>query len=289
MTSVIIINYNTFELTCECIRSVISKTTIDYEIILVDNASTECDPKDFLKEFPSISLIEAQTNLGFSRGNNLGIKHAKGDFILLLNSDTLLLNNAIDSGQEKLQSDKKIGALTGQLVSVGGDLQQASFEFMPMYKLIACTFKVHWLFPWFKANTPDLTREHFSKGIWGTFFFFPRKILDIFQEKKLPETFFMYVEDLEWSYYIASAGYKLLYYPSAKILHYGGGSNVTSNRKLWENSVTNEYVFLKSTRGKFYATAYFLSKSLFYLSCFDKTLIKDARYLSIFALKNLKG
>src|SRR4051794_40929468 len=94
--SVIIINYNTFSLTCKCIESIINKTSgIEFEIILVDNASTECDPDLFKKKFPFITLIKNKENSGFSRGNNTGIHSAKYEYILLLNSDTELVNNAL--------------------------------------------------------------------------------------------------------------------------------------------------------------------------------------------------
>src|ERR1700722_7652798 len=96
MVSIIIINYNTFELTKNCIESVRFKTTIPYEIILVDNNSTERPADEFKNLFPDIKLVKSKVNCGFSKGNNLGIEVAQGDYILLLNSDTILLNNAID-------------------------------------------------------------------------------------------------------------------------------------------------------------------------------------------------
>ena len=96
VVSIIIINYNTFELTSQCIASVEEQTKgIAYEIILVDNASKECSPQQFTAKFPTIHLIESSVNLGFAGGNNLGIAAAQGDVILLLNSDTKLINNAV--------------------------------------------------------------------------------------------------------------------------------------------------------------------------------------------------
>ena len=77
--SIVIINYNTFTITSDCIRSVIQFTSGgSYEIILVDNASTECDPQNFLKEFPQLTLVKSEVNGGFAYGNNLGIQIAKG-------------------------------------------------------------------------------------------------------------------------------------------------------------------------------------------------------------------
>src|SRR6187551_458695 len=94
--SIIIINYNTFDLTSNCIRSVVEQTkNVSYEIILVDNASVEKDAVEFSNIFPQIVLVKSSTNLGFAKGCNLGIEHSKGDYILLLNSDTVLVNNAV--------------------------------------------------------------------------------------------------------------------------------------------------------------------------------------------------
>jgi GT2 family glycosyltransferase len=93
--SVIIINYNTFRLTSNCIRSLREKLTgVEYEIILIDNASTECDPELFSEKFPFIRLIKSKENTGFTGGNNLGVAAAQGKYLLLLNSDTELINNA---------------------------------------------------------------------------------------------------------------------------------------------------------------------------------------------------
>src|SRR5690349_21603761 len=95
--SIVIINYNTFELTCKCIASIIEKTRqVSYEIILVDNASVECKADLFLEKYPQIVLIKNSHNQGFAGGNNTGILAARGQVILLLNSDTELVNNAVD-------------------------------------------------------------------------------------------------------------------------------------------------------------------------------------------------
>src|ERR1700679_2214851 len=93
--SIIIINYNTFGLTCNCIQSIYDKLTdVEYEIVLVDNASVECDPNLFKEKFSGITLVINPVNTGFTGGNNTGIEYSKGEYLLLLNSDTELINNA---------------------------------------------------------------------------------------------------------------------------------------------------------------------------------------------------
>src|SRR5205085_2670410 len=113
--SIIIVNYNTFELTCACIQSVLARTEkVSFEIILVDNASVERPAGDFLEKFPSIILVENKENLGFARGNNAGIARASGDMILLLNSDTELMNDAIAICWSFLQTQPSVGVVSAR-------------------------------------------------------------------------------------------------------------------------------------------------------------------------------
>src|SRR5262245_6905118 len=128
--SIIIVNYNTFQLTCECVRSVVEHTrTVDYEIILVDNASEECDPAEFQKQFPSIKLIRSETNGGFAYGNNLGIAASKGEFILLLNSDTILKEDSIGKSMAKIREDENTGVLGCRMIFPNGKVQYTARRF----------------------------------------------------------------------------------------------------------------------------------------------------------------
>lgn len=286
MISIIIINYNTFELTCNCIQSIVVHSKCNFEIILVDNASTECNPEAFKKLFPFIKLVKNPANYGFAKGNNTGISLTSGDYILLLNSDSLLINNAIDLAYQKIQSDKEIGVVSAQLVSLDGSLQQCSHYWPGPGKLLACAFRLHKLFKSFKPVQPDLYTEHYSEYLWGTFFLFPKNILKYFEEKKLPETFFMYAEDAEWCHYIKKAGYKLFYYPNAKILHYGGASAIDHTEK-WVNRFHNEYRLLTIIYGKCYTFFYYQSLVLFYFSGFKKETYKRGVYILKYIYKNI--
>jgi len=287
MVSIIILNYNTFDLTCNCVRSIIKFTQCSYEVILVDNGSTECDSERFLSIFPKITLIKSEKNLGFSRGNNLGIDSSNGEYILLLNSDTILINNAIDLSIARIKTDETIGALSCQLVDKKGDIQQASYQFTSIFKLFACTLKLHLLFRNLKPYSPPLDKEHFTKGLWGTFFLFPRSVLSVFPNNKLTETFFMYCEDAEWSYLLVKYNYKLLYYPEAKIFHYGEGSANIEDYQKKINALNNQYHLLYVTKNRFYASLYFLITSGFYISTFDRKLIREAKTMAMISIKNL--
>jgi GT2 family glycosyltransferase len=287
MISIIIINYNTFKLTAECVRSVQSKTKCEYEIILVDNASTECDPEKFVTLFPDIKLVKSDINLGFSKGNNLGIKAASGDYILLLNSDTLLINNAIDMALDKIKSDNTIGALSVQLVSPDGSLQQCSHYWSELIKLAGCTLKLHHIFPYFRQKQPDLSVAHYAEYLYGTFFLFPERVLEYFKERKLPETFFMYGEDTEWCYYIRKAGYKLYYLPDAKILHYGGASAGKNAREAMKD-FEKEFVLHLIIKGKLYTVLYYITLAFFYFSYFSHESFKRGKNVLGYLIRNIE-
>ncbi len=273
--SVIIVNYNTFALTCNCIHSVIANTKCNYEIVLVDNASSECDARLFLKHFPDIKLIQSKTNLGFAKGNNLGIQYAHAEYILLLNSDTVLLNNAIDLSVERIKKDSGIGALSCQLVSADGSLQAASNEFSSISKNIFRALRLQKIVPGVRFKKLDLQVEHQTEWIWGTFFLFPISILQHFKGGRLSDDFFMYGEDQQWCYKLRRLGYTILYYPEAKIKHFiGASSSDKEHDRFLKYFLPNEFRMYSIERGKVYAFFYFLSSGFFFLSSLKPHLIK---------------
>lgn len=288
--SIIIVNYNTFELTCDCIRSIKDNTICNCEIILVDNASSECNAKLFLEYFPDIKLIQSKTNLGFAKGNNLGIQLASGKYILLLNSDTILLNNAIDLSLERIKKDGGIGALSGQLVSKDGSLQGASNEFVTIRKNLIRTLRLQKVLPAYQFKKLDLETEHETDWIWGTFFLFPSHILNRLPENKLPDDFFMYGEDKQWCYRFKKMGYSIIYYPAAKIQHLiGASSSDKENDKFVKYFLPNEYIMYKLEKGRAYAVCLFLTYALLYLSSFRPSIMKKGFIYAREAFRGLLG
>lgn len=229
--SIIIINYNTFELTSQCIRSIYQHTEgIDYEIIVVDNASVECNPDTFLVEFPAIKLLKSEINRGFAGGNNLGIKEARGAYILLLNSDTYLVENSITKSLRKYKTLSSVAALSCKLLSPDGRYQHNCFNFTTWYRFLLEKFRVKKLMPqWLRSKIFlgfdfAYDRSTYCDGVWGTFFLFQKSILQNFQSNLLPENFFMYYEEIDWCMSFKKMGLLSYYYNDTYIYHIGGGS-----------------------------------------------------------------
>ena len=116
--SIIIVNYNTRDLTLQCLRSVYEKTkNLEFEMIVVDNASSDDSVESIKKQFPQVRVVESSENLGFGRANNLGLGIATGRNILFLNSDTELVNNAILILSEYLDAYTDVAVCGGNLYS----------------------------------------------------------------------------------------------------------------------------------------------------------------------------
>ncbi len=251
--SIIIINYNTFQLTCICIQSIKEKVhDMTYEIVLVDNASTECDPKMFLEKFPDINLIVSSANTGFTGGNNLGISKAKGDQILLLNSDTQLINDAPTICHKYLQLNPEVGMATVQLLYPDGRIQHNCRRFRTISWELLEVFPFYLLLP--KKKKEQLMLHHyfdhesFSKcdWIWGAYMQFPRKIIKQLPDKKLPGDFFMYAEDVLWCWEIKRLDYEINFLPEAKVMHVHGGSSSKEKKLIiLKASIRNHATFMK--------------------------------------------
>ena len=254
--SIIIINYNTFRLTCNCIQSIYDKLIdVDYEIVLVDNASIECDPNLFKQKFPSINLVISPTNSGFTGGNNLGVDNASGNYLLLLNSDIELINNAPKICFDYLLAHKDVGMTTCQLLYPDGRIQYNCRRFRTISWELLEVFPLYKLLP--KAKREALMLHHYfdyqtemdCDWVWGAFMLFPKTIIQQLPKQKLSDDFFMYCEDTLWCWDFKQLGYKIHYLPQAKVMHVHKGS-VSKDKwlKIRTTSIANHATFMK----KFY-------------------------------------
>jgi GT2 family glycosyltransferase len=284
--SVIIINYNTFRLTSEAVASIIEQTKgVSYEIIVVDNASTECDPQLFVKAFPRIKLVKNPDNSGFAKGNNLGIKHANGETILLFNSDAACLNDAISLTYQTLLAEPKVGLTTARLEYPTGDIQPSCgrfpsvglqlLELTRLQKLLNAEQKGRVLqgtfFDYFHTLYPD--------WVWGTYFHLKREVLTKMPNGQLADDFFMYAEDLQWSYTVRQLGYEIKYVPEAHVLHHFSQSTKKEKRLNQGHMILrNEDTFLRREYGWLHTKALYMSKlANFMLSRGDKDHLRTIR------------
>lgn len=280
--SIIIINYNTFALTSNCIRSVIGHTQgIDHEIILVDNASTECDAGDFLKEFSFVQLIRSETNVGFACGNNLGIEKATGNYFLLLNSDTMLQEDSISKAVEYMQQHTDAGVLGCRMTYPNGKVQYSARRFRSIsWELLDMFRFIPWLMP-YKKRSKRMLGKYFRHDenmecdwVNGAFFLFPGKVLDQLPGKKLDDWFFMYGEDQLWCEQIKRLGYKILFYSGITIIHINSGSTEQSKQlKLRKIMIKHELEIMRQRKGK--GMYYFIFKIIYVTKEATRNFVKS--------------
>lgn len=257
--SIIIINYNTFQLTADCIRSVIQFTTGgNFEIILVDNASTECDAENFLKEFPELMLVKSDVNGGFAKGNNLGIQHASGEYILLLNSDTILTEDSTFKCLNYLKGYEKGGVVGCRMVFPGGTIQHTARRFRSIkWELLDLFRFIPMLMP-YKKRARLMLGKYFKcdenvecDWVSGAFLMFKKEILDKLPNQKLDERFFMYGEDQLWCEQMKRLGYQVLFYSETTIIHLGSASTDAKKQiGLRKRMMKHELEIMRLRKGK---------------------------------------
>lgn len=239
--SIIIISYNTKQLTLQCIKSILNSIKkLDYEVIIVDNASTDgtlslveglkLKNKNYKIK---LKIIENKKNLGFAKANNQGIRIAKGNYILLLNSDTKVKSGAIEGLIEFARITPDAGAVGAKLLNPDDTLQPSVFRLPTIWRAI----KQYWL------GEEGLLDKYAPEGdkpteveslVMASFLITPKALKKI---GLLNEKYFMYFEDLDYCRSILRAGLKIFYLPDSEIIHYHGASG--------EKSKKNEIQFMR--------------------------------------------
>ena len=248
--SIIIVNYNTLELTKACIESVVRNTHgIEYEIIVVDNNSND-GSQTYLASNSDILFIESGDNLGFGRANNLGFKHSTGRYLLMLNSDTLVENNILSRMINLFDMQPKEVGCIGSLL-VHGDHQPCfSYGYYPRWQDE---------FKWGKKekNTTTIAgAQQEVEYISGADLFVRREVAEKYG--LFDPDFFMYYEDVEIGYRYWKHGYKSVILSENGIVHLDGGSHKSSYRKVCMTSSTY-ILYLRKTLGHF---EYLVAKTL---------------------------
>ena len=250
--SIIIVNYNTCKLTLECLKSVYQKTDgLSFEIIVVDNASSDNSVLKIQNAFPEVILIKSTENLGFGKANNLGYKLSKANHILLLNPDTVLINNAIKILSDFLNNMKSISIVGGQLYKADGITKTHSYSyFFPSIIMeldILFNGLITRIYDHFKIKC---NQTYFEVAyITGADMMLRRS--DLNEIGFFDERFFLYYEETELSHRFKLKGKLSAFVSKAKIIHLEGESfPITKyrNKKFLEGR--NTYYLITSS--KFY-------------------------------------
>lgn len=279
LLSIIIVNWNVAEFLLNAIQSVMDNPpTGEFEVIVVDNASTDDSLKLLYEKFPSVKVIANKINLGFGRANNQGMKIARGEYIFILNPDTIILENALDKLINVIKANPQISMVGPALVKnydlepqLGGARLSRTFISGVMLDLIYIE-RLPILGPWLvkKLRYPyDLENETFVEVISGSAMMF--KASTIKQVGYFDERYFLTGEDIELCDRFWEKGFKIYYYPDARIIHFNQSCSPVDPVNVFINKFLGIARYYELKNGK---CALFWFRVFTYVILFPKLLIK---------------
>lgn len=274
--SIVIVNYNVRYFLEQCLLSIDkARQGFEIEVIVVDNNSTD-DSLDMVKSrFPGVILIKNEANYGFSAANNQGIKISKGQYVLLLNPDTILSEDTLTSCYHYMQNHDEAGAVCVKMIDGSGKYLPESKRGKPT--LSASFFKMTGLyqlapkskfFNAYYAGHIDQNTTASIEVMTGAFMFLRKEVID--KIGFLDDTFFMYGEDIDYSYRILEAGYKNVYLPTTTIIHFKGESTKKATLNYTKIFYHAMIIFVKKHyKGKSSLYVFFLQIAVIFKAAFS--------------------
>ena len=245
--SIIIVSYNTKTITDDCLASIkksLSESSVSYEIIVVDNVSTDGTREMLARKYPDVITIFNDENVGFGRANNQGMRKAKGAYFLLINSDTVAIKNAIPKLYEFAKNHPKSFA-GPKLLNMDRSPQTSCGPFLNVGVVFAALF--------LKGDVLGITRWSPNKlktvdWVSGACMIGPKKLF--MEDLLFDEQIFMYMEEIDLLMRARKKGYRTYFYPGSQIVHLGGASS--TNKRT--GPVLNIYKGLLFVYKKHYST-----------------------------------
>jgi GT2 family glycosyltransferase len=261
--SIICVNWNSDDYLRACIESIQRYTHgIDFEIIVVDNASTEGSIERLQESFPDVVFVKSETNLGFSRANNLGYLHSTGDCLLFLNPDTKLIGAAIEPMLECLRAKPDAGIVGGRLLNADGSVQTTAIQTFPtiLNQLLDVEYlRLRWpannlwnISPLFRHTEEPVRVQMIS----GACMLLKRTVFE--KAGRFSEDYFMYAEDIDLNFKVCSQGLSNYYVAGAQVIHFGGRSSSHQRVSQWATMMKFRamMVYFRKHKGGIYAALY---------------------------------
>lgn len=265
--SIITVNYNGYKDTCELIDSIPFDDSM--EVIVVDNASKENEANLIQKRYPRVNVIRSEKNLGFAGGNNLGIKAAKGNYLLLINNDTIFKDFSIQPLIDRLKSKSQIGMICPKIRFIWGTNPIQFAGYTPLSKITVRNQSIGFG----EEDQGQYETAHPTPYAHGAAMLIKREALE--KVGLMPEDYFLYYEELDWSMMFTRAGYQIWYDPACTIYHKESQSTGQKSPLRTYYITRNRLLLVKRNWHGIYK----------WLAYFYLLLIVAPRDLLIFALK----
>lgn len=251
--SILIVNWNTRDLLAQCLESVYAyPPNGEFEVIVVDNGSSDDSCKMVEANFPTVYLLRNEKNLGFAAANNQALRIARGRFILLLNSDAKVTKGALVEMMYFLETHPTAGALGPKLINLDGSFQ-ASYAAFPsqLSEILLLTGLARFVIGPYAPSPnpkPDETSRKVDWVAGASLMIRSSAVRDV---GSLDENYFFYSEEMDWCWRLRMAGWEVWYLPSVEVAHVGGASS--KGRSI------ESYVHLYDSKVRFFKSAYGLS------------------------------
>ncbi len=252
--SVVTVSYNTRELVRGCLASVFSTlgSTLRFEVIVVDNASSDGSVAMIRGSFPEVRVLANSENVGFAAGSNQGIRESSGRYVILLNPDTMATDGALVEMVRLMEERSEVGAVGPSLLFADGSFQHSAFTFptLPMifldffplnHRLLDSRLNGRYPRAWYSQGEPFPIDHPLGAALMVR-----RSVVE--EVGSLDEGFFMYCEEIDWCMRIKRADWQILCCPAAKIVHHAGQSTGQFREKM--------YVELHRSRYRLYEKHY---------------------------------
>ncbi len=264
--SVIIVNFNTDRFLIDCIKSIYKSILIshNFEIIVVDNASSNFPQKEIEHKYPQIRIIRNSNNYGFAKANNIGIQNAHGDYILLLNPDTILSADTLVKMIDYMDNNLRVGLATCKVELASGELDDACHRGFPTplnalfhFSGLSSLFPNSKIFNGYHLGYQNMDKSHEIDSCAGAFMIIRRQAGK--EVNWLDEEYFWYGEDIDLCYRVKQNGWKIIFHPITTIKHYKGVS--AGIKKHSRNlSVADKETQMMATKARFEAMKIFYQK-----------------------------
>jgi GT2 family glycosyltransferase len=294
--SISIVNTNNWHYLDPCLRSIIDNThMIKYEILVVDNASTDGSTEKIQEYYPEVILSINQKRFGFAKNNNINLKKSRGRYLMLLNDDTLVQPDSLAKAVKYMDENLEIGMIGCKMVSPDGTVQQASARRLPtltsmLWKELGLSYRFYKS----RVFSPYLIDDQDYSSIKKIEF--PSEAGLIIRKSivneigLLDEQFFMYGEGADWARRMKKSGYKAVFFPECPITHFGNVTNQRSgNLKLYEQYYKSTYLYFRKESflcGLIYqllVTSIFSLKILIFFMIYILSMRRYKPYPDVFA------
>ncbi len=258
--SLIIVSWNAKDHLINCLNSILKFRKNGWEIIVVDNGSTDGGPDVVENQFPMVQMIKNNENLGFARANNIGIRVSTGRYVCFINSDVIVQDGCIEKLMEVMDQNPSVGMCGPKILNPDGTLQPSCQNFPGVWNNFCHAIGLNCIFPhsaffsepYMKYWPHDSVRR--VDALNGCFWIVRRTALD--HVGLLDENFFIYGEDVDWCKRFHDTGWDVVFFPQAQAVHFGAASSSRAPIRFYIEMQKADLFYWRKHHGRIFAFVY---------------------------------